>query len=411
MKDGKRVILHCDLNNFYASVECLYRPELRDKPVAVCGSQSTRHGIVLAKNMAAKAMGITTGEPVWKAASKCPGLIAVPPRYGLYLRFSSSVRDILLRYTNLVEAFGIDESWMDVTESTVLFGSGEEIAEKIRQSVKDELGITVSVGVSFNKIFAKLGSDMRKPDIVTCITEDNFREMIWGMPAGDLLYVGRSTAVKLSRAGIYTIGDLALAPPSFLTGKLGKWGETLWAFANGYDAAPVCDSDFEHSIKGIGNSLTTPSDLTCNTDVKALLHVLAESVARRLRRHYLKGRTIQVWVRGADLSSSQKQGKLPFYTYISGEIAEKAFELFKSFWRWDIGIRAAGVRVTDLADAEKHIQLSFFPPGPRQRKELVEHCVDGIRSRFGHYSVQKAFLLLEKAGETTGFNPFAPFRK
>ncbi len=401
-----RVILHCDLNSFYASVECLYRPEIRDKPVAVCGSQSTRHGIVLAKNIPAKAMGVETGEPVWEAKGKCPGLVVVPPDYSLYLRFSAAVRDILLRYTSLVEAFGIDESWLDVTESSNLFGSGEKMACRIKDTIKGELGITASVGVSYNKIFAKLGSDMKKPDAVTSIPEDGFREIIWPLPVRDLLYVGHSTGNKLNISGIYTIGDLAETPPSFLAGRLGKWGETLWAFANGYDAAPVTASGFEPAIKGIGNSLTTPSDMTCNRDMKALFFVLAESVARRLRSHFLKGRTVQVWVRGTDLASVERQGPLPAYTYVSGEIAAKAFEIFKRNWNWDRNIRAAGIRVTNLADAENNIQLSFLPGGTRQRKELVEHCMDDIRKRFGHYSVQRAFLLQEKVPATTSFNPF-----
>ena len=222
-----RVILHIDLNNFYASVECLYNPEIRDRPVAVCGSQSTRHGIVLAKNNLAKKFGVMAGDAVWEARAKCPGLVVVRPSYMRYLRFSMLARKIYENYTNLIEAFGIDENWLDVTESTKLFGSGESIADALRKRVRNELGVTASVGVSFNKVFAKLGSDMKKPDATTVISEENYREKIWGLPVGDMIYVGPSTRRKLTNIGIRTIGELAGAPPRFLEGHFGQWGRTL----------------------------------------------------------------------------------------------------------------------------------------------------------------------------------------
>ena len=395
-----RVILHCDLNNFYASVECLYNPEIREKPVAVCGSQSTRHGIVLAKNMYAKNCGVKAAEPVWQAKKKCPELVVVPPNYSLYLKFSNDVREILLRYTDLVEAFGIDESWMDVTESTKLFGDGLKIAESIKERIKSELGITASIGVSFNKIFAKLGSDIKKPDAITYISEENYKKVVWDLPVQELLYVGKSTLEKLNKFAIYTIGDLANSSPKFLSKQLGKWGETLWEFANGYDASPVVPAAFEPVIKGIGNSVTTPRDLTNNNDVKLLMYVLAESVARRLRAHNLKGRTIQVWVRAHDLETFEKQGPLQNYTYVSTEIAEKAYEIFTGFWKWEKNIRAVGIRVTNLAEADNNVQLSFLEDDTRQKKEIVEQCIDSIRKRFGYYSVQRAFLLTDSVLNT-----------
>lgn len=388
-----RVILHSDLNNFYASVECLYNPKIRTHPVAVCGSQSTRHGIVLAKNQIAKKFGVKAGDTIWEARSKCPGLVVVRPNYMQYLRFSMMVRKIYENYTNLIEAFGIDENWLDVTESTRLFGSGEKIADEIRKKIKNELGITASVGVSFNKVFAKLGSDMRKPDFTTVISPENYRETVWGLPAGDMIYVGPSTRRKLADIGITTIGELACAPPGFLEKHLGQWGRTLWIFANGYDETPVTRLDFQPCIKGVGNSLTTPRDLCTNEDVKILAYVLAESVAERLRRHHLKGRTVQICIRSSDLAFIERQGKLPHYTCTSSEIAEKALEIFACSWNWSKNIRMLGIRVTDVVMGNECEQLSFFDDEKRLRRERLETSIDRIRSRFGHYSIQRAVLL------------------
>lgn len=388
-----RVILHSDLNNFYASVECFYNPEIRDKPVAVCGSQSTRHGIVLAKNRIAKEYGVKAGEAIWEARSKCPGLVIVRPNYMQYLKFSIMVRKIYENYTNLIEAFGIDENWLDVTESTRLFGSGEKIADELRKRIKYELGITASVGVSFNKVFAKLGSDMKKPDATTVISAEDYREKVWPLPASDMIYVGPSTRKKLDSIGINTIGDLACASPGFLERHFGQWGRTLWIFANGYDDSPVTPLDFQPCIKGVGNSLTTPRDLCTSDDVRILAYVLADSVAERLRRHHLKGRTVQISIRASDLSFVERQGKLPDYTNTSSEIAEKALEIFANSWDWSKNIRAFGVRVTNVVMENECGQMSFFDDERKLRREQLERSIDSIRSRFGHYSVQRAVLL------------------
>ena len=388
-----RTILHCDLNNFYASVECLYNPDIRHKPVAVCGSQSTRHGIVLAKNYLAKKYGVKAADTVQEARNKCPGLVVVPPSYSLYLKFSMSARKIYEYYTNQVEAFGIDENWLDVTESTRLFGSGTKIAHEIRERVKAELGVTVSVGVSYNKIFAKLGSDIRKPDAVTVISEENYRDMVFPLPVDDLMYIGRATGRKLHDIGITTIGDLAEAPRDFLIRHFGKWGEVLWLFANGYDETPVTRTDHKLAVKGVGNSLTTPRDLVCGEDVKILIYVLADSVGERLRRHNLKGRTVQIAIRDSGLTFIERQVKLKAHTFTASEIAEKAYEIFTSSWDWSKNIRLVGVRVTDLITADTHVQLSLFSEERRIKRELLERSIDRIRSRFGHYSVQRALLL------------------
>jgi len=252
-----RTILHVDLNNYYASVECLYRPEIRDKPVIVCGDIEARHGIVLAKNYPAKALGVKTGEAIWEAKQKCPGLVAVQADFSKYMRFSKLARKIYADYSDKIEAFGIDENWMDVSGTEKIFGTGPEIANTIRQRLRDELGLTGSVGVSWNKIFAKLGSDMKKPDATTIITKENFHQNVWPLPVGELLYVGRATRRKLANRAIFTIGDLANRDINDLKLLLGVWGETLWHFANGLDSAPVRQSGEESIVKSVGNSTTS----------------------------------------------------------------------------------------------------------------------------------------------------------
>jgi DNA polymerase-4 len=289
--------------------------------------------------------------------------------------------------------FGIDECWLDITESTRIFGTGEKVAHEIRERVKSELGITASIGVSYNKIFAKLGSDMKKPDAVTVIDEGNYKSKVWKLPVEDLMYVGKSTRKKLYGFGIYTIGDLAGAPVKFLSKQLGKWGETLWLFANGYDGTPVLKTDNEPIIKGIGNSLTTPRDLTQNEEAKILFYVLADSVGERLRRHNLKGKTVQISIRDSEMSGIERQAQLGCYTYVSSDIAQKAYEIFLNSWGWPKGIRSLGIRVTSLITADTGIQLSLFDDDRKVKRELLDRSIDGIRARFGHYSVQRALLL------------------
>lgn len=388
--------MHSDLNSFYASVECLYNPELRDKPVAVGGSVEHRHGIILTANRIAKSYGLKVGEAIWQARQKCPKLTVLPPNYSLYLRFSKEVKEIYRGYTDLIESFGIDEAWLDVTESTKLFGTGKSIADEIRARIREEIGITASIGVSYNKIFAKLGSDMQKPDATTVITQEDYQQKVWRLPVNELLYVGRSTYKKLANVGITTIGRLATTPLGYLKQLLGKWGEYLWYFANGYDDAPVVKIDHTGIIKGIGNSMTTPRDLETNEDVKLMLYVLAESVAERLRSQNFKGKTIQIYVRDNELSSLERQAKLPANSCVSGDIAKKAYEIFRANWNWEKPIRSIGVRATDLITADSSIQLSLFDDDNRRaRQEQLEHSIDGIRHRFGHYAVQRALLLTD----------------
>ena len=397
-----RTILHCDLNNFYASVECLYRPELRGKPVAVSGDVENRHGIILAKNQLAKAAGVKTGEAIWQAEAKCRGLVCVPPDYKKYLRFSRLARNIYADYSDRIESFGIDENWLDVTGSAALFGDGVQIAGTIRKRLREELGVTGSVGVSFNKIFAKLGSDMKKPDATTVITKENFRDVVWPLPVEELLYVGRSTKTKLNNRAIFTIGDLARRDVHLLKLSLGVWGETLHSFANGLDQAPVAISGEENFVKSVGNSTTTPRDLINDEDVKLIVYVLAESVAARLRRHGLKCRTVAIHIRNNELYSFERQSKLPVPSFLARDIAGKALEIFRQNYTWDRPIRSLGVRGADLVTADGSVQLDLFAPDSAEQEEL-ERTLDRLRERFGPYCVRRCALLQDD--RLTGFNP------
>ncbi len=397
-----RCILHVDLNNFYASVECLYRPELADKPVAVSGDIEARHGIILAKNQLAKQAGVATGEAIWQAKTKCPDLVLVPPDFKKYLRFSRLARRIYADYTDQIEAFGIDENWLDVTGSVRLFGSGPAIADEIRRRVRGELGVTVSVGVSFNKIFAKLGSDLKKPDATTVITEENFRSRVWPLPVGELLYVGRATRRKLENRGIYTIGDLAKRDLRPLVLLLGQWGETLWHFANGRDEAPVRKTGEVSAIKSIGNSTTAPRDLATLADAKIILYVLAESVAARLRAHGLRCQTVAVSLRDKELASFERQIRLLEPTAASRDIARAAIDLVAANWKSGRPLRSLGVRGGDLVTETGRLQLDLFDEQKAAASSL-ETAVDDIRRRFGQNSIQRCVMLTDC--RLSGFNP------
>lgn len=394
-----RTILHVDLNNFYASVECLYNPALRNKAVAVAGDPKNRHGIVLAKNMPAKKMGVKTGEAIWQAKEKVPDLICVPPHYDKYLRFSRAARKIYYRYTNQVESFGIDEAWLDVTGSENLFGSGPDIAEKIRRTMKDELGLTVSIGVSWNKIFSKFGSDYKKPNAVTCITKENFKDIVWPLPVSELLYVGKATAYKLNRRAIFTIGDLAARDPALLKLTLGKWGLILSDFARGLDSSPVRTIDERSAIKSIGNGVTTPRDITNADDAKLVFICLAESVAARLRESGLKCTGVEITLRDNTLYTVNRQMQLPCPTCYSEDIINAAMQLLYRNYDFYTGIhlRSLGVRGINLVTADAGIQLDLFRKDDLDKKEKLAKTVDQLRYRFGHNAVLRAAMLLDDA--------------
>lgn len=390
----ERQILHVDMNSCYASIECLYDPSIRDLPVAVGGDVEARHGIILAKNQHAKAYGVKTGEALWQAKEKCPNLVIVQPHYDRYLRFSTMARKIYGSYTDQVEPFGLDECWLDVTGSSRIHGSGAEIAEEIRERVKSELGITVSVGVSYNKIFAKLGSDYKKPDAVTVFTRENFRDRIWPLPVADLLYVGRATTKKLYERGVETIGQLANTDPALLHAWFGKVGLILHCFANGQDTSPVMRAGEETIIKSIGNSTTTPRDLLNELDAKIVFYMLSESVAERLRDHGFLARTVQISVRDNGLFWFQRQAHLKEPSCLSSELCDAAMELLRANYRWQNPLRSIGIRGYDLIPATTPKQLKLFEDTEerRDKQEKLERAVDSIRRRFGHYAIYRAIV-------------------
>ena len=395
---SNRVILHSDINSCYASIEHLHHPELSGKPLAVGGDPEKRHGIVLTADYMAKKRGVKTGMALWQAKQVCPEITFISPRMDLYLRFSRMAHEICGEYTDLQEPYGIDESWLDVTNSCSLKGDGYQIAQEISNRMKKELGITVSVGVSFNKIFAKLGSDYKKPDAITTMYESEFRMKAWELPVSDLLYVGRSTNKKLESLGIRTIGGLAQMDEKILQSRLGKMGAVLWAFANGYDDSPVKMENTSAPIKSIGNSTTTPKELETDEDVKIMLYILSESVAVRLRENGFRCRTVEISIRDNELYSFTRQCKLDNASNITGEIASMAYRLFKANYRWDKPIRSVGVRGADLVNDNYMEQLDLFCDFQMREKQMkMDVAVDDIRRRFGFYSIQRGLMYRDRA--------------
>ena len=392
-----RVIIHSDANCFYASVEMLYHPEFAGKPLAVGGDPEARHGIVLTANYIAKKHGVKTGMALWQARQACPDVIFVPPRMDLYLKFSSMLREIYGEYTDKIEPYGCDEAWLDVSDSISLKGDGCKIADEISARVKKELGITVSEGISWNKIYAKLGSDYKKPDAITEFNRENYKSLIWKLPASDLLYVGRSTNRTLSKYGIHTIGDLACTDPDFLLKTLGKMGLVIHSFANGWDESPVATEGYSAPIKSIGNSTTTPRDLENDLDVQIIFMALAESVSARLRKHGFKCNTVAISIRDNGLYRFSRQMHLRDPTDITDEIMKAAMKLFHDNYDWSHPIRSLGVRGADLVTADIPVQMSLFMnEEKRARQEKMDKAVDEIRRRFGYFSIQRAFMYQDK---------------
>lgn len=408
----ERIVIHSDLNNFYASVERMLHPELTGKAIAVCGSKEARRGIVLAKSEEAKRYGVKTGDTVWQAQKKCPGLICVPPHFGEYIKYSRRVKAIYARYTDLIESYGIDECWLDITHSTLIFpkfepkfveAGGEKhftdaylkfLGDHIREEVKRELKITVSCGVSFNKVFAKLGSDLKKPDGTTVISYLNYQSVVNALPVEDLLYVGKATTQKLRAMGLSTIGRLAAADDGLVVKTFGKVGETLLKYSRGQDCDPVKHMDDKREYKSIGNSNTYPEDITDFARIERLLYVLAESVAARLRE---SGQgladTVHLWVRYADLSDFSVQKKVR-HTALCGEIASHAFALFKANIKPPFKVRALGVTVSGFDNGSSQLTLDETS-GKYKKLDAVERCVDGIRKKHGYDKVQRGIVSQE----------------
>lgn len=396
MEARKRVILHSDLNNFFASVEIARNPALAGKPLIVCGDPKERHGIVLAKNEEAKKCGIKTAETVYSALKKCPDVQMVGAHMHEYKKYSRKVVEIYARYTDKIEECSIDECALDMTESTFLFGNGYEIAERIRQEVKEELGLTVSIGVSFNKVFAKLASELKKPDAVTEITEENYRDIVWKLPVGDLLFVGKSTAETLGKIGVHTIGDLAAADESLLSRFLGKRGRQLRVYARGEDQEPVKFEKKKEDLKSIGNSTTLPRDITDREEIKRWFYVLAESVSARLRAADVgRANTVHIVVRNERLEDATCQAKVP-PTMLCGDIAKAAYELFCKHFSLGVRVRMLGITVSGFDYHVEQMSLDTFLSDDRanyDKKERAESTVARLREKYGYASVQRGLIL------------------
>lgn len=402
-----RVIFHCDLNSFYASVELLSYPELKGKPVAVCGDPTARHGIILAKNEAAKARGVKTAETIWQAQRKCPGLILLPAHHEKYRYYSQLAGEIYRRYTDLVEPFGIDESWLDVTGTLHLFGNDPvALAHRLREDMKRELGLTISVGVSFNKIFAKLGSDYKKPDATTVIRREDVAGLVWPLPVTDLLFVGRASAKLLAAHGITTIGDLAATPRENLVHLLGKNGGQLHDYATGEEHSPVRPAGETPPPKSVGNGLTFRRDLVGEEEIRAGAQMLAERVALRLRKHQMKCTTVQVALRSPEFKTVSRQKAAPAPTNVSRVILACVMELVQSAWSWSAPLRAMTITAAGLLpEEEAGEQMNLFAPQAaerRERQEKLERTMDQLQDRYGKNVIGYAWRRTQTAREITG---------
>lgn len=403
-----RIILHCDMNSFFASVELIEHPELKEKPVAVCGDPDSRHGIILAKNEPAKAFGIVTAETVSQARRKCPDLILLPPHHDKYRHYSRLINAVYYQYTDMVEPFSIDESWLDVTASVKLFGSGRDIADRIRERVRSELGLTLSAGVSYNKIFAKMGSEYKKPDATTEITRENYKRLLWPQPVENMFFVGFATAQKLRGAGISTIGDLASASDIRLESLLGKQGPLLIKYASGRDDSPVSLSGERDRIKSVGNGITFSRDLKSAEDALTAVTSLSDTVAGRLRKYGFKAKGVKVDIKDASFKSISRQKQLVKPTHLSSDIKQAAMELISSSWRFPDPIRLITVTAINLTDGEEGEQLSFFGNGyssgcesaaaAEEKSDSIEKTMDDIRRKFGDSSITFGQLLNNDIG-------------
>lgn len=378
-----RTILHSDMNNCYASIERKLNPSLVGKRLVVCGSVEDRHSIVLAKSYEAKAFGVKTGDSLFEAKMKCPGLVAVKPHYDEYFKFSKLAHKIYYSYTNQVEPFGLDECWLDVTGSEKLFGSGETIAHEIKERIKKELGITVSIGVSYNKIFAKLGSDLKKPDAVTVISKNDFKEIVWPLSTDAIIGIGSKTKKKLMYMNINTLGELAKADVNLLKRKLGIRGLYLWQYANGYDTSEVCDYYHRDKIKSISRGVTTKADLNSYDEVKKIFEELAIAVSKKLIEEDLKAGGVRITIRDKNLDYVSFQ-KVFTETSISAlRLNDKAMELFKERYDFKEAIRSLTISAINLTRNTKTEQLSLFAPKKVIKDDRLEKAFNEIREKFG----------------------------
>lgn len=400
----KRVIVHSDINHCYAQIEEMLHPDLRNVPMAVGGSEEKRHGIILAKNDLAKAAGVKTGESLREAKKKCPELLIVHPDYDAYTYYTEKIKDIYRRYTDRVESFGLDEAWIDLSHSQLLFGDGIQLAKKIQDEVFETFGITVSMGVSFNKVFAKLGSDIFKHKGFALITEENFQELLWQRPVEDLLMVGSRMRHHLNEMRIFTIGDLAQTPRLVLTRRFGVMGGLLWMYANGLDEGEVHETGYTRPIKSVGNSKTVVKDIQSMAQLQEVFRVLSESIAARLRQAGLKGSTIHIWLRSTDLKGKGCQKKLAQYTDLAQDILQAAMELAARLWDQDQALRSVGISICGLSQWQGYDQLDLFsPPDKRHKERSMEKVLYDIRMRYGYDACRMASSQTDS--QITDFDP------
>lgn len=403
-------ILHCDANNFYASVECAKNPALVGYPIAVCGNPEIRHGIVLAKSNEAKRCGIKTGEAIWQAKAKCSDLLIIPPDYSEYVRYSNALFNIYNSVTDQVESFGLDECWLDVTGSKRLFGDGIQIADMLRKKIKEELNITISVGVSFNKIFAKLGSDLKKPDATTVITQDNYKSVVWNLPVQELLMVGRRTTSAFEKMGIYTIGDLANFDKRLLKERFGIVGEKLQQYAKGEDNGEVMEAVYKSLPESVGNGSTAAHDMVTETEAKTLIIALSEMVATRLRRYSLKANGVHLTIKDKLFETKGKQMKTALPYNSATDLIKYSMQLLQELWNEKTGIPLRSITVTaiNLLGDKEGYQLNMFE---ENKAEIIEKSIDSIRNKYGYEAIKRGSLLLntfvtDKIIDDMDFKPF-----
>ena len=392
----ERIIIHSDMNSCYASIECSLNPELKGKPVAVGGSVEDRHGIILAKTAEAKKFGVTTGEPIWQAEKKCPGLIIVPPHFDIYAKYSSLARDIYRRYTDKIEPMGLDEAWCDITGSILLFGSVENITNGIREAFKNELGITVSIGVSYNKIFAKLGSDLAGIDEVVTITKENYKDIVWPLSVGSIMGVGRNTAKKLQSYGIRTVGDLANTDSHWLKLTFGVTGEDMWRYANGFDSSRVMPDGYAREVKSIGHGVTCREDLTNDEEVWLAFLQLSQDVSKRLKEERLAATSVQISVRDTFLMTRQFQCETGYPTQSAMDISKTALKLFKENYSWVSNVRALSVRAINLCDEDAPMQLDLSGEYKQHdRQKIIDDTTLALREKFGSDALFNCSVMME----------------
>jgi DNA polymerase-4 len=362
--------------------------------MAVCGDPESRHGIILAKNELAKSYGVKTAETIWQAKKKCPNLTLVTPHHHLYSEYSERINQIYEEYTDLVEPFSIDESWLDVTGTTYRFGTGREIADELRRRIREEIGVTISVGVSYNKIFAKLGSDYKKPDATTEITRENFQGLLWPLPATDMLFVGSASAERLASVGIDTIGAIARTGRAQMQVLLGRSGETIWDYAMGLDDSPVKSRSEAEQPKSIGNSITFPRDLAGRQEICAGLLTLCDQVGSRLRKHGLYCSTVQIQIKDPFLRTISRQQKLKAPTNVTKEIYDAAVAIAEKSWSMSAPVRLLSVTGTGLTDrCTEQMTLIGDTTEEKLKGAKLDRAMDGIRSRFGKDAISYGRLI------------------